>query len=334
MEFNNIPPEWENKGNEPTEDIKKQGFLAGYKPPAAYFNWFWNKTGACIKELQEKLKGLTKKDVGLDKVDNKSLEEILAEVTMDKANAIDTSGLVGTAQENVKAQQLLDELANRVANKLVEKRMIVNNLTTDNPEMLLAAPMGKELKKQLDEQNKNIDRHLDKNGTYFLAGCPDFIFLELQKELLRLRLQIEHFGEVRLYKSEDGGSTFPTFKTLVTNSDFTWNFASQASLYTKNDSVVFDAYSYVKYNKVLNLCLFYHDWYIKSGTTIGYDEITIATINSNFIPSNGVIASTTIEGARVYINSKIDGTITMAANKIFTLTESTSIRECIIYNMT
>ena len=220
MEFNNIPPEWENKGNEPTEDIKKQGFLAGYKPPAAYFNWFWNKTGACIKELQEKLKGLTKKDVGLDKVDNKSLEEILAEVTMDKANAIDTSGLVGTAQENVKAQQLLDELANRVANKLVEKRMIVNNLTTDNPEMLLAAPMGKELKKQLDEQNKNIDNHLQKDGTFYVAGNPDFVFLELQKELLRLRLQIEHHGDVRLWKSEDGGISFPTFKTLITNSDF------------------------------------------------------------------------------------------------------------------
>ena len=31
------------------------GFQAGYKPPAAFFNWFWNKTGKCIKELQEKL---------------------------------------------------------------------------------------------------------------------------------------------------------------------------------------------------------------------------------------------------------------------------------------
>ena len=57
MEFNNAPPEWENKGAEPGEDLKKQGFLAGYKPPAAYFNWFWNKTSACIKELQEKYAG-------------------------------------------------------------------------------------------------------------------------------------------------------------------------------------------------------------------------------------------------------------------------------------
>ena len=156
MEFNNAPPEWENKGAEPGEDLKKQGFLAGYKPPAAYFNWFWNKTSACIKELQEKLKGITKSDVGLDKVDNKSLEEILTEVTMDKANAKDTSGLVGAAQENVKAQQLLDELANRVATKLVEKGMIANNLVTTNENMVLAAPMGKALQDQITEQNNNI----------------------------------------------------------------------------------------------------------------------------------------------------------------------------------
>ena len=55
MNFTNKPPEWENEGTEPTEEIKKMGFQAGYKPPAAFFNWFWNKTGKCIKELQEKL---------------------------------------------------------------------------------------------------------------------------------------------------------------------------------------------------------------------------------------------------------------------------------------
>lgn len=55
MNFTNKPPEWENEGTEPTEEIKKIGFQAGYKPPAAFFNWFWNKTGKCIKELQEKL---------------------------------------------------------------------------------------------------------------------------------------------------------------------------------------------------------------------------------------------------------------------------------------
>ena len=36
MNFTNKPPEWENEGTEPTEEIKKMGFQAGYKPPAAF----------------------------------------------------------------------------------------------------------------------------------------------------------------------------------------------------------------------------------------------------------------------------------------------------------
>lgn len=48
--------------------------------------------------------------------------------------------------------------ADSLAEKMLEKGMIANNLVTDNTEMVLAAPMGKLLKEQLDEQNKNIDK--------------------------------------------------------------------------------------------------------------------------------------------------------------------------------
>ncbi len=54
MNFENKPPEWQNEGTEPTDEIKKIGFQAGYKPPAAYFNWFWSKVSKCINELQQK----------------------------------------------------------------------------------------------------------------------------------------------------------------------------------------------------------------------------------------------------------------------------------------
>lgn len=52
MAFTN-PPVWNNKGAEPPETLKNSGFSAGYKPPAGYFNWFWNKVSVCLKELQE-----------------------------------------------------------------------------------------------------------------------------------------------------------------------------------------------------------------------------------------------------------------------------------------
>lgn len=58
IEFQNSPPNWENCGTEPNNEMKKNGFKAGYKPPASIFNWFWNKTGKCIKEIQEHLSNL------------------------------------------------------------------------------------------------------------------------------------------------------------------------------------------------------------------------------------------------------------------------------------
>ena len=80
MDFNNTPPKWDAQGVEPTEEIQTKGFQAGYKPPAAYFNYLFNKITTCLKEIQEKLKGhaedtsnphsVTKAQVGLGNVDN------------------------------------------------------------------------------------------------------------------------------------------------------------------------------------------------------------------------------------------------------------------------
>lgn len=57
MNFENTPPQWDAKGSEPTTELKTKGFMAGYKPPAAYFNWLFNRLTACVKELQTKLSG-------------------------------------------------------------------------------------------------------------------------------------------------------------------------------------------------------------------------------------------------------------------------------------
>lgn len=80
MEFEKKVPEWNAEGTEPPESLKASGFTAGYKPPAAFFNWFWHAVGACLTELRSKLSGhadskenphgVTAAQVGLDKVDN------------------------------------------------------------------------------------------------------------------------------------------------------------------------------------------------------------------------------------------------------------------------
>ena len=80
LDFNNKIPEWKNKGTEPTDELKENGFTGGYKPPATVFNWFWSLVQKCISELQTVVKshadntdnphGITKAQVGLGNVDD------------------------------------------------------------------------------------------------------------------------------------------------------------------------------------------------------------------------------------------------------------------------
>ena len=44
-------PDWTATGKEPPSSLRSQGFLSGYKPPAAYFNWFWTKVSTLFGEL-------------------------------------------------------------------------------------------------------------------------------------------------------------------------------------------------------------------------------------------------------------------------------------------
>lgn len=77
ISYDNTPLDWKNEGVIPPSDVQTNGFKAGDKPPAAYFNYQWHIIGKCLKELQEKLSaentarnGITRESLGLDKVNN------------------------------------------------------------------------------------------------------------------------------------------------------------------------------------------------------------------------------------------------------------------------
>lgn len=82
MDFEKNVPEWNAEGTEPPASIKESGFQAGYKPPAAFFNWFWHGVSACLKEIRTKLSGhandkgnphgVTAEQIGLGNVNNTS----------------------------------------------------------------------------------------------------------------------------------------------------------------------------------------------------------------------------------------------------------------------
>lgn len=48
----NKPMQWDNEGVEPSENLKRTGFVGGYKPPASIFNYFLHMVEKCIKQIQ------------------------------------------------------------------------------------------------------------------------------------------------------------------------------------------------------------------------------------------------------------------------------------------
>ena len=89
MDFNYQSPGWNVEGTEPPDTMKSTGFQPGYKPASSYFNFSWTRVSKCITELQSKLSGLTKADVGLDQVDN----------TADSGKSVKYASTAGTADK-------------------------------------------------------------------------------------------------------------------------------------------------------------------------------------------------------------------------------------------
>lgn len=87
IEYEHPSPGWQAEGVEPGEARKQAGYVAGYKPPAGFFNWFWTGVSRCISELQAKLAGYA----GENEADKAEIRAGLAEYT--EANEADKEGM-------------------------------------------------------------------------------------------------------------------------------------------------------------------------------------------------------------------------------------------------
>lgn len=128
MNFEKKVPDWKNVGSEPSEDIKKDGFKAGYKPPAAYFNWFFNRIGESVKELQNLLKALAFKDT----VGN----EEITEVSGSKVIQNSTHRFITDAE-----REKWDTVTNKVE-KIPGKQLSTNDFTDEYKNRLSAMGDG------------------------------------------------------------------------------------------------------------------------------------------------------------------------------------------------
>jgi len=69
--------EWNQPGVEPTQAKKDEGWKPEEKPPAEYFNWFFNRTSQAVKYL----KGESDKSVDDDKIGNRTITDTVTAVT-------------------------------------------------------------------------------------------------------------------------------------------------------------------------------------------------------------------------------------------------------------
>ncbi|EAD3316613.1 hypothetical protein I1660_001838 [Listeria monocytogenes] len=124
--FNANLARWEATGTKPPGSTIQNGWLAGTKPPADWFNWYFNSTYTALKELQELAAlnadlvnhtgntnnphGVTKEQIGLSDVENfgiASLEEAKAGIASNKL--MTPASVLAAIKERFNTQNILFE---------------------------------------------------------------------------------------------------------------------------------------------------------------------------------------------------------------------------------
>lgn len=172
MDFTNSPPEWQNNGEEPSQSLKESGFTPGYKPPAAYFNWFWSKVGKCLSEIQNKMLGQKRVT---------ELPSTTREYTFDTETAFAavercTLGLVTEGSDKFLRVTTSDKSGNKYALAQLNFADIGQNADTFAVEMDTRMPGGRwyvsvvDLSKRPGESDKTS---YDTAGVAFSCGTKD-----------------------------------------------------------------------------------------------------------------------------------------------------------------
>ncbi|EAC6985229.1 TPA: hypothetical protein RF195_000813 [Listeria monocytogenes] len=121
----NLAP-WEATGTKPPDSTIQNGWLAGTKPPADWFNWYFNSTYIALKELQELAAlnadlinhigntnnphSVTKAQLGLSDVENfgiASLDEAKAGIASNKL--MTPASMLAAIKERFNTQNILFE---------------------------------------------------------------------------------------------------------------------------------------------------------------------------------------------------------------------------------
>ncbi len=151
MEFEKKVPEWAAQGTEPPASLKSTGFQAGQKPPAAYFNWFWNAVSACLTELQAKL-GFVQRNAALPIAEAVSTDGIAYTATVEGVTEL-YNGLTITVIPNMNsASKTITLNVNGLGAKMVRVPLSFNNAAMTTPRLDTYYSEGRPLTLQYDAE--------------------------------------------------------------------------------------------------------------------------------------------------------------------------------------
>lgn len=184
MDFEKKVPEWDNVGAEPDAQLKKEGFKAGYKPPAAYFNWFFNRISEVAKELQEKAG---------NEIDNKpdASGGDISDTVITSAEEPKDDYPVPAAGDSTKVflgktRKFFGDIKNWMTGVCLLGQ-IVNNCVTDNAKLPLSAAQGKALMDLYNVLNTNtkwasFETVKDSEFTVEFAKCGAIAFVSVIRD--------------------------------------------------------------------------------------------------------------------------------------------------------
>lgn len=148
MDFEKNVPEWQAEGTEPPASLKESGFQAGYKPPAAVFNWFWHGVSACLTEIRSKLSGLRAGSIPI--VPATSADGVAYTATVEDVTELYNGMLLTIIPDVVSSSKTPTLNVNGLGDKMVRLPLSFNNAAMTTPRLETYFTAGRPITLQFD----------------------------------------------------------------------------------------------------------------------------------------------------------------------------------------
>ena len=128
--------------------MKESGFQAYYKPPAAFFNWFWHGVSACLTEIRSKLSWLRKGSIPI--VEATSTDGVAYTATVPDVTELYNGMMLTIIPNMTSTSKAITLNVNGLGDKMVRLPLSFNNAAMTTPRLDAYYTEGRPLTIQYD----------------------------------------------------------------------------------------------------------------------------------------------------------------------------------------